>query len=302
MMRKLFFLLTFLPSITYAAISTPLSQLNPMIYPPTMKSEYVYSIIKNNDFHNWSILISKNYASLNWNKDSSSSLVLYITPSQNRINLDIVAKKNKYNESKLTYITWNIKKVSITLNKTEDTHDWVTYSTTIYTENIEKFIKALQNNSPMILNLSILHSIPIGMDGLQPALTTFMNIIKEKKLKAPPFLSAQDSNLEASTPPDGMSPHLFSLFNQADYYVQKCINLSSKPLNDPGRKQTCTTRNDYLDKMKDKGWCWGSDDPDQHDKNKNWKPCIMNPKGIVPKLKKTIREDLEKAQSIMKQE
>lgn len=297
-MRKLFFLLTCLPFSTYAATSTTLPFSNATLCPLTIKNEKIYSVIKKGNFHNWNILVTNNHASLNWHKDTN--LNLYITPSTHRITLDIIAKKNTYREFKLPYITWNIKEVSVTLNKIQDQHGWVTYSTTIYTDNITKFINALQNRSPMLLNLSVVTSIPVDMNGEPEALTTFMNIIKEKNLEAPPPLSVQRKNTEDTIPPDGMSPDLFPLFRQANYYVEKCIEHASEPLQSPARKEVCTTRNTYIKKMKDKGWCWGSGDSDQHDKNKNWRLCIMSPKSEVPASKEKVHDDLEKAQLMMK--
>ncbi|MBH9970405.1 MULTISPECIES: hypothetical protein [unclassified Commensalibacter] len=299
-MRKLFYLLTFFPLSTFANISTASSSPDPKTYPSTIKNEEIHSIIKEKDFHDWNVIVGKNHASLNWNRNSTSNLNLYITPSEHRITLDVTAKKNTYREFKLPYITWNIREVSVTLNKTRDHNGWVTYSTAIYTDNITKFINALQHSSPMILNLSISTSIPIDMNGERSALNSFMNVIKEKNLEAPPPLVTRKTNPEPVTPPDGMSPDLVPLFQQANYYVKKCIDHASEPLNSPTRKSVCTTRNSYLKKMKDKGWCWGSGDPDQHDKNKNWRLCIMSPKGSVPKLKEKVQEDLQKAQSMMK--
>lgn len=298
-MRKFIFLWAFFPLSAFAV--SPTSIPNPITYPSEIQNDGNTHIIKDTSFKNWNVIVSNHYASLNWNKDNTSTLNLYITPYSQMISIDIIAKKSSYKEFKLPFITWNIKKVSVTLNKTKDKDGWVTYSTTLYTDNINKLVKALQNDSPMNLNLSTLTSIPINLDGLQPALSAFTKVIRDKNLEAPPPLTVYKTNTTEVIPPDGMSPELFPLFHQADFYVKKCISLASQPLTHSTRNEICTKRNDYLKQMKAKGWCWGSGDSDQHDKDKNWRLCILSPKGEVPKLKEKVHADFKKAQSIMKE-
>lgn len=295
-MRKLFFLLAFFPLTAFAV--PPLSAFNPGTIPGEIQKDGQLTIIKDPSFKNWRIITSQNHASLNWDKDLTSTLNLYITPAPQMITIDVIAKKSTYKEFKLPFIIWNIKEVSVTLNKTQDKDGWVTFTTTIYTDNINKLVKALQNNAPMTLNLSTLTSIPITLDGLQPALKSFIDVIRQKRLQAPPLLTLTQPAAMPSTPPDGMSPKLFPLFHQADYYVKKCTSLASEPLTHSTRHDICMKRNDYLKKMQNEGWCWGSGDSEQHDKDKNWRLCILSPKGNVPKLTEQAHKDLKKAESM----
>lgn len=297
-MRKLLFLWAFFPLASFAA-SPSLSPVATDL-PSELQKDGVSLIIKNASFKNWRVLIGSHYASLNWNQDNLSRLSLYITPSAHMITIDMIARKSAYREFKLPFITWNIKEVSVILNKSKDKNGWVTYTTTVYTDKIDRLVNALKDNSPMTLTLSTLTTIPVTLDGLQPALSAFTDTIRQKKLQAPYILSLQKDTNDTTLPPNGMEPSLFPLFHQTDMYIRKCISLSSEPLEHSERNRVCMKRNDYLKQMQDKGWCWGSGDSDQHDKDKNWRLCIFNPKGGVQKLKEKVRDDLKKAESITK--
>lgn len=269
----------------------------PFPAPILLQEDSGYNIQHINAYGNWSIISGKPYASLLW-QQPKSSLKLYITPSENMITLDVIAKKKENRDYKLPFITWNIKNVSVTLNKVNDHKGWVQFSTAVYTQNIDKLVSALQDESPMTLNLSVLTSIPISTEGLRPAMDDFIRLIRQNNLIAPKPLAVNIIQDDAFVPLDGMSPEIFPLYQETNYYVKQCISMASISGESKTRYDICMKRNELLKQMKAKGWCWGSGDVDQHDKDKNWRKCVMSPKGDIEKIKEHTKQDFDKAKSI----
>ncbi|CAI3950424.1 unnamed protein product [Commensalibacter communis] len=264
--------------------------------PALLDEDNGYQLQHNNTYGNWSIIAGQPYTSLLW-QQPNSSIKLYITPSAHMISIDVVAKKKENRALKLPFITWNIKNVSVVLNKISDRKGWVQFSTAVYTQNIDKLVSALESDSPMVINLSTLTSIPISTDGLRSAMNDFIQLIRQNNLIAPKPLALNEVQDDSFVPLDGMSPQLFPLYQETNYYVKQCLTMT-KPGQEKIRTDICLRRNDLLKQMEKKGWCWGSNDPDQHDKDKIWRKCIMSPKGEVDKIKEKTKKDFEKAKAI----
>lgn len=280
------------PSVK-SATQSPLS----FPVPTLLQEDNNYTVQHTNAYGNWSIISGQPYASLLW-QQPNSSLKLYITPSQNMITLDVIAKKKENRDYKLPFITWNIKNVSVTLNKVSDYKGWVQFSTAVYTQNIDKLVSALQDETPMILNLSVLHSIPISTNGLHSTMEDFIRLIRQNNLIAPKPLAVNVIEDDTLVPLDGMSPEIFPLYQEANYYVKQCISMGSTATSSKTRYNICMKRNQLLKQMKAKGWCWGSGDVDQHDKDKNWRKCAMSPRGDIEKIKDNTKKDFDKAKAI----
>lgn len=293
-------------SIPSTSLSSPVTMLPTLLSQESLEQKKAPVLLHEGTYGKWSILLGQHYGTLLWTDYPSEKkklpLTLYITPSRHMISIDVIARKKEYREFKLPFITWNIGKISVILNRTRDEKGWVTYSTAIYTQNIDRLIKALENQTPMNLDLSIQHSIPITLQGLNPALLQFKTLIRQNALEAPVPL-ADPSQKAAETKdtliaPDGMLPSLVPLYQQAQTYVMQCTALAAQPLEHSQRYDVCMKRNEFLEKMKAQGWCWGSGDPDQHDRDKVWRKCIMTPKGGLTQVEGKVKQDFEKAKSI----
>lgn len=269
----------------------------PFPTPMLLQEDNNYTLQHTNAYGNWSIVSGKPYASLLW-QQPNSSLKLYITPSENMITLDVIAKKKENRDYKLPFITWNIKNVSVTLNKVSDHKGWVQFSTDVYTQNIDKLVSALQDETPMTLNLSVLTSIPISTNGLHSAMDDFTRLIRQNNLIAPKPLAVNVVEDDAFVPLDGMSPEIFPLYQETRYYVKQCISMATTDEKSKARYDICMKRNDLIKQMKAKGWCWGSGDIDQHDKDKTWRKCIMSPIGEVERYNEDAKKDFKKAKAI----
>lgn len=288
-------LLTSSLAIAQQPMATAAHSTLPFPVPSLLLEDHSYTVQHNNAYGNWSIIAGQPYASLLW-QQPNSTVKLYITPSQNMISIDVVAKKKENRAFKLPFITWNIKNVSVTLNKISDHKGWVQFSTAVYTQNIDKLVAALESESPMVINLSTLTSIPVTTEGLRLVMNDFTGLIRQQNLVAPKPLAVNEIKDDAFVPLDGMSPEIFPLYQETNYYVQQCLSMTA-PGQEKMRTDICMKRNDLLKQMKNKGWCWGSGDSDQHDKDKLWRKCIMSPKGEVAKIKENVKNDFEKAKA-----
>lgn len=282
--------------IAQQPMTTATSSTLPFPVPSLLLEDSNYNVQHNNAYGNWSIISGQPYASLLW-QQPNSTVKLYITPSENMISIDVVAKKKENRAFKLPFITWNIKNVSVTLNKVSDHKGWVQFSTAVYTQNIDKLVSALESESPMTINLSTLTSIPVTTQGLRLVMNDFTGLIRQHNLLAPKPLAINVIKDDAFVPLDGMSPEIFPLYQETNYYVQKCISMTA-PEQKKARTDICMKRNDLIKQMEKKGWCWGSGDIDQHDKDKLWRKCIMSPKGEVAKIKENVKNDFEKAKAL----
>ncbi|CAI3934996.1 hypothetical protein [Commensalibacter papalotli (ex Botero et al. 2024)] len=276
----------------------PVTMTSPLPFPvpALLHADHSYNVQHINTYGNWSIIAGQPYASILW-QQPNSSIKLFITPSDNMITIDVVAKKKENRAFKLPFITWNIKNVSVALNKISDHKGWVQFSTAVYTQNIDKLVSALESESPMTISLSTLSTIPVSTDGLRSTMDDFTRLIRQNNLIAPKPLAINEIKDDSFVPLDGMSPEIFPLYQETKYYVQQCLTMTN-PGQEKARTNICMKRNDLLKQMKNKGWCWGSGDSDQHDKDKIWRKCIMSPKGEIEKIKENTKADFEKAKAM----
>ncbi|CAK7193453.1 hypothetical protein COMNV_01668 [Commensalibacter sp. Nvir] len=278
-------------------------------FPPLAKSELklpssalssnlssFYTPQQESHFYNWTIVTKNSSSSLKWT-DFEHNLNLFFTPNQDGT-VEIKAKVNKNinKEYEQPFIRLNVKGLSIVLNKNASHSQWVHYSTLIHSENEEKLLNELKNNASMHLVFSTLTSINIKATELfnsSPDFTQFFD-------RWQTFVStASNASVPHQTLPlDGMPPQIFPLYAEADLYVHKCLQIQDNKLQVDLRNTICEKRNVLLKQLQSKGWCWGSGDSDQHDKDKNWKKCIFTPKGGIEKLNDKKIEDFNKAKLV----
>lgn len=309
-MRNLFVYMT-LPVMIFSFQAThvmaapqPASIVSPIVtsapIPNDLAANTPFQFQYTPQYGNWSLFLGRTIYSLVWTQKPQESVMMYITPHAHMITIDVIGKKQAYNGFRKHFIQWNIKNVNVTLNKVGDKKGWAKFSTTIYTQNIAKLITALQEASPMNLVLTPFETISIDMNGVQTALADMTQQIRTNNIEAPLPLAQTAPREDPPAPPDGMLPNLVPLYNQAQSYITQCLEMAGESNQQTSRQQVCLQRNELVDQLEKAGWCWGSGDPDEHDKDKQWHKCIFTHKAGIPTVEENVQKDFEKAKSMSK--